>query len=250
MSLHCMFFPLSSECRRAAVHKRNAQEDNVCMKEKPDPFTSIVIAFSGASTTSVCLPVFIYFLPFVRITAPHRIEYGFVLGAQLCRTLSCKRKYIQVETCTNMHISNVYTHDQHIHTYTSLMTYFLTMQRKYTWFWCTATASTNVFFFPLLLLLNRTNNCFFCRKKGRFFHYRSEKKKRTKHLQAIVQTTDSKQMINFGEHVFATSLLWCHVYSIFSGACFVEHAMHWNDIFYVTTIFVLATNVAHLWGNS
>lgn len=106
------------------------------------------------------------------------------------------------------------------------------------------------FFFPLLLLLNRTNNCFFCRKKGRFFHYRSEKKKRTKHLQAIVQTTDSKQMINFGEHVFATSLLWCHVYSIFSGACFVEHAMHWNDIFYVTTIFVLATNVAHLWGNS
>lgn len=86
-------------------------------------------------------------------------------------------------------------------------------------------------FFSLLLLLSRTNNCFFCRKKGRFFHYRSEKNKRTKHLQAIVQTTDSKQMINFGEHVFATSLLWCHVYSIFSGACFVEHAMHWNDIF-------------------
>lgn len=77
MSLHCMFFPLSSECRRAAVHKRNAQEDNVCMKEKPDPFTSIVIAFSGASTTSVCLPVFIYFLPFVRITASHRIWFRF-----------------------------------------------------------------------------------------------------------------------------------------------------------------------------
>lgn len=91
-----------------------------------------------------------------------------------------------------------------------------------------------VFFFLFFFFSTEQTTVSFVEKRVAFSIIEVKKikrKKRTKHLQAIVQTTDSKQMINFGEHVFATSLLWCHVYSIFSGACFVEHAMHWNDIF-------------------